>query len=184
MLEKAWVADSQHDLQDVPFWAKSDPVVSQILDSRSPSPPVQRRHPVNHLLSPISPRSDDLTLAGSETTITTAYGSPMLKDRIHLLQTPSSRNSPRSHLPNNQTKSQKYLKAVYSLNPRSKRNSQIKATPPSKRKSYNTAAKIRKIMQKPAMGTRLRNINDFYELGLKGVAIRQSESPRPYRSRD
>ena len=38
-LEKAWVLDSPGDVRDVPYWAKADPVIRQILDSRKSDSP-------------------------------------------------------------------------------------------------------------------------------------------------
>ncbi len=174
MLEKAWVLDSQQDLRDVPFWAKADPVVRQILDSRSPSPPVQLRHPTNRLPSPISPQSSDLKMAENGTTMTVACNSLTSTEENYHVRKPSSTSSPRNHHPSFQEKPQQDSKAKYNSKPQSKRNSRTKSIPSSGKKKVNTTAKIQKnIQKKPAMRTRSRNINCFYELGLDGVAMRQ-----------
>lgn len=180
ILEKLWIMDYQQDLSDVPFWAKADPVVRQMLNSRSPSPPLQVRLPVSGLSSPKSSPSSDLTITKSWTTISTASATPTpptSKYEVCPTATPLFGCTSQSQLPNDPTTPQKCSKAVYSSNSQDKPISRTKATQHSRKKirTNTTVSKIRKGMRrKPAMGTRSRNVSYFYELGWDDAAVRRS----------
>lgn len=173
MLEKVWLLSSQHDLRDIPFWAKADPVVRQIMDPRSPSPTGELSNPANHTGSSKFPPSSDLNMAESATTNTPACDDPISSDERRDRLTHSSIKTPPSCLSPVHTEPQQRSSNNHCPMSKTKQSSQRKRPSQSMAKKGGVTRRLRKGVQKPALSTRSRNIIHFYELGPSGVAIRR-----------
>lgn len=156
-LGKAWAMKSPGILRDVLPWAKGDNVVRQIMDARSPSPT-----PFSRGAKLPSPPSSNVSVDEAATTPLLTFDNPTTP----LQKLPPYINVQDSQASCAQQQLQQEVKA--------KNISRSRLTKPSRAgRTMTTNAKIRKSEQKPAMGTRSRNLTRFYQLDLSGFATMQ-----------
>lgn len=176
-LEEVWAMASQQDLRDIPFWAKADPVVRQLLDSRSPSPAPKFRISGNRPLTPISPPFGNIDMNEQGTRTTISCNSPRSTYEHHNGQTPSSNSSPPSCQVSFQAEPEQLSATSPSLNsktkPKTKHSSPNGETSRMLARIAKATARIQKRSHKPSSSTRSHNITYFYELGLSGSVIRR-----------
>ncbi len=166
-LEKVWAMASQQDFRDIPFWAKADPVVRQLLDSRSPSPTPKLLISGNRPLTPTSPPFGDIDMDEQGTRTTISCNSPRSTYEHRNGQTPSSNSSAPSCQVPIQAEPKKLSATSQSVNPKTK--SKTKHSSPE----ASSTTRIQKRSRKPASSTRSHNITYFYELGPSGSVIRR-----------
>lgn len=164
-LERAWGVQSPDTSRDVPFWAKEDKVIRQIIDSRSPSPVLRHFTSMNRPITPVSPPSSDIELADAATTPSTANMDLLRIVPVHNEQTsPSTKDAQISEL----TASEKAQQRTNFKGIRRSPSSKVSRL----RRVTGTNTRIQKAIRKsPAMATRSQKVAKYYQLDPTGVAI-------------
>ena len=169
LLEQYWVRRPDNATRDIPFWAKADGVVQQIIRqngcqeaSISPSPsPLQTPSLLSDNPMGTPPSADDLGTDSMNVSME-------IENADHSVRQPCPQETPLMQVPPNK------LPTTYSAKHiQEGRSGELKGRRPTAttRAAFWPASKSSRIIKsswKPAMGLRSRNITKFYELVCDG----------------
>ncbi|KAL9594241.1 MAG: hypothetical protein Q9219_007143 [cf. Caloplaca sp. 3 TL-2023] len=170
-LERYWIQRPEETTIEIPFWAKADGVVRQILRQQA-----DQDAPISP--SPTPPRTPSLLYddpmsnsPSAENTLTTSMDTSMeLESTDHVLNDFYHRGATQFEdtQSDHSTNHEKRMLGDRKDKPNAKRPRAImKGAGPRASKG----ARITKAYWKPAMGVRSRKVSKFYELGCDGIAI-------------
>ncbi|KAL9013850.1 MAG: hypothetical protein Q9173_001479 [Seirophora scorigena] len=169
LLEQYWIRRPDNPKLDIPFWAKADGVVQQIIRqsgrqeaSISPSPsPLQTPSLLSDYPVSASPSADDVVTDSTNTSIE-------IEGANYIIRLPCPHEAPLTHVSQDEFPTGDSKKHILKGRPRELRKRRPRATTKAAVWHASKDSRIIKSSWKPAMGLRSRNVTEFYELGCDG----------------